>query len=118
MGDADSIKSIFDQIERRRGSMTMDDLCLAVISPPLMEKIRDDLIGDSFQVNKQISDEWRLVSDANPFSVSAGIWLDGVQNVVRANHFLIDSERLPSVIYHFAVSIFKIKKSGSTGEEG
>jgi hypothetical protein len=40
-----------------------------------MEKIRDDLIGDKIQINKQTSDEWRLVPELNPNSVSAGIWL-------------------------------------------
>jgi hypothetical protein len=41
-----------------------------------MEKIRDDLIGDKIQINKQTSDdEWRLFPELNPNSVSAGIWL-------------------------------------------
>ena len=53
------------------GSLTIDDLCLSVIAPPLMEKIRDDLIGDKIQINKQTSDEWRLVLVSNPNSASA-----------------------------------------------
>jgi hypothetical protein len=46
--------------EEGRSSLTIDDLCISVIAPPLMEKIRDDLIG-----------EWRLVPVSNPNSVSA-----------------------------------------------
>ena len=119
MGDAEYIRNLFDQVGRGgRGSLTIDDLCLSVIAPPLMEKIRDDLIGDKIQINKQTSDEWRLVSVSNPNSVSAGLWLDGKKSVVKANHFLIDSERLPSIVYHFAISIFKLKRDGIAGDEG
>ena len=76
MGDAESIRNLFEQVGRGgRGSLTIDDLCLSVIAPPLMEKIRDDLIGDKIQINKQTSDEWRLVPELNPNSASAGIWL-------------------------------------------
>jgi hypothetical protein len=63
-------------IKGGRGSLTIDDLCLSDIAPSLMEKkIGDDLIGDKIQINKQTSDEWRLVSELNPNSVSAGIRL-------------------------------------------
>jgi len=76
MGDAESIRNLFEQVGRGgRGSLTIDDLCLSVIAPPLMEKIRDDLIGDKIQINNQTSDEWRLFPELNPNSVSAGIWL-------------------------------------------
>ena len=72
MGDAESIRNLFEQVGRGgRGSLTIDDLCLSVIAPPLMEKIRDDLIGDKIQINKQTSDEWRLVQVSNPNSASA-----------------------------------------------
>ena len=57
--------------EEGRSSLTIDDLCISIIAPPLMEKIRDDLIGDKIQINKQTSDEWRLVPVSNPNSVSA-----------------------------------------------
>ena len=76
MGYAESIRNLFEQVGRGgRGSLTIDDLCLSIIAPPLMEKIRDDLIGDKIQINKQTSDEWRLVPELNPNSVSAGIRL-------------------------------------------
>ena len=76
MGYAESIRNLFEQVGRGgRGSLTIDDLRLSVIATPLMEKIRDDLIGDKIQINKQASDEWRLVPELNPNSVSAGIWL-------------------------------------------
>ena len=43
MGDAESIRNLFEQVGRGgRGSLTIDDLCLSVIAPRLMEKIRDD----------------------------------------------------------------------------
>ncbi len=72
MGDAESIRNLFEQVgQGGRGSLTIDDLCLSVIAPPLMEKIRDDFIGDKIHINKQTSDELRLVSVSNPNSVSA-----------------------------------------------
>ncbi len=42
MGDAESIRNLFEQVGRGGiDSLTIDDLCLSVIVPPLMEKIRD-----------------------------------------------------------------------------
>ncbi len=70
---SESIRNLFEQVGRGgRGSLTIDDLCLSGIAPPLMEKIRDGLIGDKIQINKQTSDEWRLFPELNPYSVSAG----------------------------------------------
>ena len=51
MGDAESIRNLFEQVGRGgKGSLTIDDLCLSVIAPLLMEKIRD---GSAFQYQIQ-----------------------------------------------------------------
>ena len=51
MGYAESIRNLFEQVGRGgKGSLTIDDLCLSVIAPLLMEKIRD---GSAFQYQIQ-----------------------------------------------------------------
>ncbi len=51
MGYAESIRNLFEQVRRGgKGSLTIDDLCLSVIAPLLMEKIRD---GSPFQYQIQ-----------------------------------------------------------------
>jgi hypothetical protein len=94
MGDAESIRNLFEQIGRvGKGSLTIDDLCLSVIAPPLMEKIRDDLIGDKMQINKQTSDEWRLVPVSNPNSVSAHsiLLIRRTRSRTVSNHMQLES---------------------------
>ena len=73
MGDSEAVRNLFDQLGRG-SNPTIDDLCLHVICPPLMEKLRDDLIG-SEHISRPKPAEWRMISDSNPHSVSAGQWL-------------------------------------------
>ena len=58
-----------------------------------MEKIRDDLIGDKMQINKQASDEWRLVPVSNPNSVSAHsvVLIRRTRSRAVSNHMQLES---------------------------
>ena len=40
MGDSEPIRNLFERNGQGRGKLTMNDLCLSVIAPPLMEKIQ------------------------------------------------------------------------------
>ena len=40
IGCSESIRNLFEQVKQGRGKLTMKDLCLSVIAPPLMEKIQ------------------------------------------------------------------------------
>ena len=39
MGDSESIRNLFEQVEQGRGKLTINGLCLSFIAPLLMEKI-------------------------------------------------------------------------------
>ena len=103
MGDAESIRNLFEQVGRGgKGSLTIDDLCLSVIAPPLMEKIRDDLTGDKMQINKQTSDEWRLVPVSNPNSVSAHsvVLIRRTRSRTVSNHMQLEKSTVSADLLH------------------
>jgi len=65
------------------------------------------------------AEEWRLNSGTYPkLSSSAGIWLDSKQHIVRANHFKVSQDRIPTFLFHYSVAIHKLHASGEIDKEG
>jgi hypothetical protein len=110
MGEIESIQRLV-----RSNPAFSDASCLKIIDPPMMEKFRDDLLEQDNASNVEHKfwlpklTPWRA-------SLKVGLDLDNKTQVVRANYFRVNPEKLPPVIYHYNVTIWRYDKDNHLQE--
>lgn len=113
MGEIEAIQRLV-----RSSPQLSDDACLAVIDPPYHDRDRESLMpateGRSTRANAQY---WMPRLEAWRASLDVGVVLDNNTQIIRTNYFRMNPSRVPPIIYHYNISIFRYDKEMQIGSE-
>lgn len=110
MGDMPSIMGL-------AGAQGMGDAdIIKILNPPLADRNRSALVDPRAPAFTQTSvllplpAAWRTAQ-------KIGKVLDPTRDIIRTNHFALDTKKIPGTIYQYAVHVYNFDKTGNVSKE-